>query len=103
MDSNSLRALFNLIYEDKENDKLQNLLNTTVKDTTYSKDNVLVSFYNGVDIIIYKNNLDDYSIVISDDRFYSNDDQDLSKASKDRVCFYLSNIARFSHNQDYVE
>ena len=92
-----LKHLFQLAEEDKQNERLSELLEKTVSNVICKPTSISLEFHNGTTVLI-NNNFDNYYIYISDPKFYENDETAYSPMGYDRIMRYIRNICQFKYD-----
>ena len=93
-----LKHLFQLAEQDKQDEKIDQLLQDTIKDVVIKPESINIEFKNGVHVEIISD-FESFKIYISDHKFYSNGDSAYSPIGQDRVMFYLKSIANFKYSK----
>lgn len=92
-----LKHLFQLAEEDKQNDRLSELLEKTISKVECKPTSISLEFTNGTSVLI-NNNFDNYYMYISDPKFYDNEENAYSPMGYDRVMRYIRNISQFKYD-----
>lgn len=92
-----LKHLFQLAEQDRQDEKLEKLLDEVIDKVQYSPKSIKIDFKNGI-IVLISWNFDSYQMYISDHSFYDGGDTPFSPLGGDRVLYYLKNIAQFKYD-----